>query len=808
VRILKNKNYRLIIICVGLLCIFGVAFSNGDMIGELEIPSHSVLPNPPAGNIPSSPLGSPLPVHIQKVSGVSLINAKDFHNRNPDDNPSLSVNSSAIERRPFVITDEMLAEWKLAAKKSNIQPDVTITDSGTTSKSLLSYMPWSSYSTRDQGQAGNCWVWASTAVAEIDHTIDTGIRDILSIGWLVRYYNNGGQCANYGGQMQNFNDFYTGSYGNPSSMKFIPWSNSNAEYKDSTQLYCPQAYSGVVTSTPNYPVSSMSFSALDPYGSTYSNSVAIAWIKAEIDANRACAFVMGWPTYASWSNFCSYWNTNSGTYDPDVRKTAGYTSRSGHVMTIVGYDDVSRYWVVLNSWGTNTAHPSGTFRMDMDMDYIWELNGNRYANFWTGRHTINWAPAAAPTITSITPATGVNTGPVAITNLAGTGFASPATVKLTKSGQTAITATGVTVTSPNKITCTIPITGKAVGDWNVVVTTGGKTVTKANGFTISGASNAKDNIGVVRGKTWSVDYNGNGYWNSGDKTANFGVGDGKDKPVTGDWNGNGKTSIGVVRGNKWYVDFNGNGYWDSSDKSATFGVGDGQDKPVTGDWNGNGKTNIGVVRGNKWYVDFNGNGYWDSSDKTATFGVGDGQDKPVTGDWNGNGKTNIGVVRGNKWYVDFNGNGYWDSSDKSATFGVGDGKDIPVTGDWNGNGKTNLGVVRGNKWYVDYNGNGYWDAGDKSATFGVGDGKDIPVVGKWSGTGVASIESVEANQVQEPESPIQPPKVTRPESDIPRVEMLVKSSPVISPMSGGGVVPPQNPLDSAGGARATGRPAL
>jgi hypothetical protein len=411
-------------------------------------------------------------------------------------------------------------------------------------------------------------------------------------------------------------------------------------------------------------------------------------------------------------------------------------------------------------------------------------------------------------INSITPATGANTGSVTITNLAGTGFKAGASVKLTRSGYADIAATSVAI-SGSKITCKFPITGKAAGAWNVVVTNkDGHKGTKYSGFKITGAGGVRDNIGVVRGKTWSMDYNGNGYWNSGDKTATLGVGDGKDKPVTGDWNGNGKTNIGVVRGKIWYVDYDGNGYWDSGDKTATFGVGDGKDIPVTGDWNGNEKTKIGVVRGKTWSVDYNGNGYWDSGDKSATFGVGDGKDKPVTGDWSGNGKTNIGVVRGKTWSVDYNGNGYWDSGDKSATFGVGDGKDIPVTGDWNGNGKTKIGVVRGKIWYVDYNGNGYWDAGDKTALFGVGDGKDIPVVGKWSGTGVASIESVEANQVQEPESPIQPPTVTRPESDIPRVEMPVKSSPVVSPMSGGGVVPPQNPLVSGGGVRSTGKPAL
>jgi len=96
-----------------------------------------------------------------------------------------------------------------------------------------------------------------------------------------------------------------------------------------------------------------------------------------------------------------------------------------------------------------------------------------------------------------------------------------------------------------------------------------------------------DNIGIFRGKVWYVDYNGNGYWDAGDKSAAFGVGDGRDIPVTGDWNGDGKTNIGAVRGKTWYADFNRNGYWDTGDKSAVFGVGDGKDIPVIGKWHGN-----------------------------------------------------------------------------------------------------------------------------------------------------------------------------------------------------------------------------
>ena len=73
------------------------------------------------------------------------------------------------------------------------------------------------------------------------------------------------------------------------------------------------------------------------------------------------------------------------------------------------------------------------------------------------------------TITTITPSSAPNTGPVSITNLTGTGFASGAIINLTKTGETNITATDVTVISPNKITCTFPITGKKTGLWNVVV---------------------------------------------------------------------------------------------------------------------------------------------------------------------------------------------------------------------------------------------------------------------------------------------------------------------------------------------------
>lgn len=78
-------------------------------------------------------------------------------------------------------------------------------------------------------------------------------------------------------------------------------------------------------------------------------------------------------------------------------------------------------------------------------------------------------PVLSPVVTSISPAAGVNTGAVTITDLSGANFQSGASVKLSKSGQADISATSVAVVSSSKITCTLNITGAAGGLWNVTV---------------------------------------------------------------------------------------------------------------------------------------------------------------------------------------------------------------------------------------------------------------------------------------------------------------------------------------------------
>ncbi|MFH1148976.1 MAG: IPT/TIG domain-containing protein, partial [Actinomycetota bacterium] len=91
----------------------------------------------------------------------------------------------------------------------------------------------------------------------------------------------------------------------------------------------------------------------------------------------------------------------------------------------------------------------------------------------------------APTVSSITPSSGINSGPVSITNLSGTNFRSGAAVKLSRGGQSDINATGVTVVSPAKITCTFDLTGAQTGAWTVTVTnTDAKSGSLTDAFTV------------------------------------------------------------------------------------------------------------------------------------------------------------------------------------------------------------------------------------------------------------------------------------------------------------------------------------
>lgn len=102
----------------------------------------------------------------------------------------------------------------------------------------------------------------------------------------------------------------------------------------------------------------------------------------------------------------------------------------------------------------------------------------------TTTYTVNIV--SPPTITSISPATGVNIGVVSPISITGTNFMSGALVKLTKARHSDINCTGASVDSPTAISgVSCDLTGVPTGAWNVVVTTAAGTATSTGGFLVT-----------------------------------------------------------------------------------------------------------------------------------------------------------------------------------------------------------------------------------------------------------------------------------------------------------------------------------
>jgi len=248
-------------------------------------------------------------------------------------------------------------------------------------------------------------------------------------------------------------------------------------------------------------------------------------------------------------------------------------------------------------------------------------------------------------------------------------------------------------------------------------------------------------IGVFSNGTWYLDANRTWDWNGAppDILGFFGVGLPNVKPVTGDWNGDGRTEIGAFSEGTWYLDMNNNWQWDGEgiDVHGVFGVGLPNVIPVTGDWNGDGRTEIGVYSEGYWYLDKNQSWAWEGepTDTFGVFGIGLPNVIPVTGDWNADGTTEIGVYSEGNWYLDKSQNWQWDGTptDTYGLFGVGLPNVIPVTGDWNGDNRTEIGVYSEGNWYLDTNASWQWDGTpiDTYGLFGVGLGTVVPVTGNW-----------------------------------------------------------------------------
>jgi len=272
-------------------------------------------------------------------------------------------------------------------------------------------------SARNQGSNNDCWVWASSALAEVELAHQYGYRDRISTQYVdslvdASDFVNGGNTSLFA------------SYVNRAGI-LVPWSNGNAEYIDGVvNSYCTQSLvpTSQIQTNPAYTHAQPIASVLTTQG--VGQTAAIAAIQAALDNHHAVSFVFQtqFLETESAAGFDAWWANNAETviWPEPVAGTTGMTfdpaTWGGHVTTIVGYDisdadPANHYWLVLNSWGTTTTRPSGCFRVPMWMNYdstYVRSNATLYTYWFTTLAlTVDHPVAAAPTVSVPASATAV-----------------------------------------------------------------------------------------------------------------------------------------------------------------------------------------------------------------------------------------------------------------------------------------------------------------------------------------------------------------------------------------------------------------
>ena len=293
---------------------------------------------------------------------------------------------------------------------------------------LFQYLQYTPSERNQNPSCGNCWVWADTGVMEIAMAVQNSIKDRLSIQYFDSNYNSGaaGNFACCGGDESSFVSFYQ------SKLKAIPWSNTNANFQDNSRS-CSAGTAvsrTLISETPSYTITSIGpAQQISTYSAT--DTTNIANIKNVLNQNKAVVFDF-YMVSSDWSTFSSWWSTqpNTAIWSGNFSCGANYNQTwAGHSVLCVGYDDTNtdptqQYWILLNSWGTTSGRPDGTFRIPMHYNYqCSDSRGLSYPNtYWYTIPVTFTASISTPTVTNGTGATNTTTTSATLNgNLTSTG---------------------------------------------------------------------------------------------------------------------------------------------------------------------------------------------------------------------------------------------------------------------------------------------------------------------------------------------------------------------------------------------------
>lgn len=195
-------------------------------------------------------------------------------------------------------------------------------------------------------------------------------------------------------------------------------------------------------------------------------------------------------------------------------------------------------------------------------------------------------------------------------------------------------------------------------------------------------------------------------------------------PVVGDWNNVGADNLG-------YFQRRGRGYFVQKlgQRTVRLRLGRGIDTPLSGDFDGDGRTDIGVRRKRDGHFLLRG------ADGTVdqTVQMGGQADTGVSGDWNGDGTTEVGIWRPRT--SDFRlrlADGTVQSVDLGST------GSLPVTGDFNGDRRTDVAVYDAatSTWSMRLRTKSAWAA---ASSVKAGRTYELPVTGDWNGDNITDL---------------------------------------------------------------------
>jgi hypothetical protein len=318
---------------------------------------------------------------------------------------------------------------------------------------LVNDFPKTSYANWDQGNCGNCWVWAGTGTLAQTLYKSTGTATPLSVQFFNSNYMNGNinmqkphEWACTGGFPYTFADIYnTGlnqSY--PGGPFAVPWNNVNASYKDGS-LQEPMNYNqtsfpkNLITTTPNIGLERIEAQRIlaEPYSN---QTAAVENITRSLVDGKVIYYVMAYPDQSGWGQFNpGFWanQPDSAIWNMDTYNQTYWNSSDGeggaHHMILIGYNKTdsnkaNQYWIIQNSWGTDGNRPKGQYKLKMWMDYNATFNNTEWQTqeFWVFNTT--WK--TDPTARSITPSSGLVGRSASITDLEGSNFASGTDIML------------------------------------------------------------------------------------------------------------------------------------------------------------------------------------------------------------------------------------------------------------------------------------------------------------------------------------------------------------------------------------------